>query len=172
MLSKKLELAEFLADKIDKITWKEITLLVLIIFILLGGLFHFCLLAPLDQRIEEIRAQIEYLDLEIGELERKRNSYLKNIPDTVELPESLYKLRAIFEQDSINLTEMLTNQLSTLNDSELGQIAIRVTLQGEKDKVIEALLNTKIIDENTFLIENLDVDQKKAVINYRLLYRK
>jgi len=171
MFGLKLVASKAFEKKLDNFSWKEIIIFAVVTFMLLGVLFHFCLLAPLEQKIVELKAQIESLNWEIGKLEPKRASYSKTIPDSVELPESLYNFRAVFEQKSINVKEIVTTQLPTLNKG-LSQIAIRVTLYGEKNEIINALLNTESIEKNTFLFEDLDIDDKKAVINFKILYMK
>mgnify|MGYP000957828001 CR=1 FL=1 len=167
----KLLASEILVKKLDKITWKKIILLGLTIFILMGHIFYFCLIVPMDQRITELKGQIDSLNLEIGALEQKKALY-SYVPNTKDLPDNLYNFRTLFEQNSVDVKEIITNLLPNSNDSQLNQMAVKIIIYGEKDEIITALLSTTGIDNNTFLIEDLDIEDLKAIVNYKMLCKK
>jgi hypothetical protein len=157
---------------LDNYTHKRIIMMGLISILFLGIILHLVLIVPISQKIEDSREVRTSLEQKIEALESEQTERMKAIPRGSELPDILNYLRECFWANSLTVEEILLNQLSSESKGVFSEVAIKVTVVGERIMVLQAVTETLNFNRYPFLIQELDINNNRSVINYMILLAK
>lgn len=157
---------------LDKFTKDKIIYTGVISIFTLSMLLYLVFIIPLGQKIEKSLEERLILQQEIERLGELQEEIAKMIPNNLELPEALNYLRTSFFENSLIVEEILINQLPLDSSRGFNQSAIKVTVIGERFKVMKAVTETQSNNKYPLLIQELDINNNRAVVDYKILFSK
>lgn len=162
---------ERLGKVIDKFTEKEIIYLSLLSILAVNLILYLCVILPMSNQLDRSMIESDIYLQNIRSIESKNQKMDKVALRSLELADSLSLLRTIYASHSLEVEEILISQLPT-ESSGFGQAAVKVTILGDKGKVLQALAETQTIINFPYLVQEINIDGQRAIIDYKILYVK
>lgn len=157
---------------LDKITREKLILWGFISIFSLCVFLSLTLMIPLTKGVEESLGTRTSLEQEIKRIESEQAARAETIPRGSELPEVVGHLQDIYLANDLAVEEILINQLPSASNGSFDESLIKLTVGGERLMILQAIMETLNLSKYPFLIQELEINDQKAVIHLKIFFTK
>lgn len=154
---------------IDSLSRGKIAAICLLAFLFLAAFFYFALIVPLDKQREESVLQKDALACELQNLQRQQTEVQNKLKLFSDLPQTAELLHLSFLHNAVEIEEIYVAGDASPRQAGLNPIVIKVTAAGDRSSLLEAINEVQINSSYLCLLQDMDINQGRAVINFKLL---